>query len=56
VFGLFEATARMRYFSNNNADDRPMIFLTFAIGYIILVEAISAGAFALERRGRVSAR
>jgi len=56
VFGLFEATARMRYFSNNNAGDRPMIFLTFAIGYVILVEAISAGAFALERRGRVITR
>jgi glutamate transport system permease protein len=56
VFGLFEATARMRYFSNNNADDRPLIFLTFAIGYIIIVEVISAGAFTMERRGRVSAR
>jgi glutamate transport system permease protein len=56
VFGLFEATARMRYFSNNNAADRPLIFLTFAIGYIIIVEVISTGAFTLERRGRVSTR
>jgi len=56
VFGLFEATARMRYFSNNNASDRPMIFLTFALGYVILVELVSAGAFGLERRGRVAAR
>jgi glutamate transport system permease protein len=56
VFGLFEATARMRYFSNDNAGDRPLIFLTFAIGYIIIVEAISAGAFTLERRSRVSTR
>jgi glutamate transport system permease protein len=54
VFGLFEATARMRFFSNNNAGDRPLIFLTFALGYIILVEAISLGAFSLERRWRVA--
>ena len=54
VFGLFEATARMRSFSNNNAGDRPLIFLTFALGYIILVEAISLGAFSLERRWRVA--
>jgi glutamate transport system permease protein len=56
VFGLFEATARMRYFSNNNASDRTLIFLTFALGYVIIVELISAGGLALERRGRVTAR
>lgn len=54
AFGLFEATARMRYFSNNNADDRPLIFLTFAIGYIIIVEVMSAGAYGLERRWRAA--
>jgi glutamate transport system permease protein len=54
VFGLFEATARMRFFSNNNADDRTLIFLTFALGYVIIVEAISAGAFTLERRWQVA--
>jgi glutamate transport system permease protein len=54
VFGLFEATARMRFFSNDNADARPMIFLTFALGYVVIVEAISAGAFTLERRWRVA--
>jgi glutamate transport system permease protein len=54
VFGLFEATARMRFFSNNNADDRALIFLTFAIGYVIIVEVISAGAFGLERRWKVA--
>lgn len=56
VFGLFEATARMRFFSNNNAGDRPLIFATFAIGYVLIVEVISAGAFGLERRGRAAAR
>ncbi len=54
AFGLFEATARMRYFSNNNADSRPMIFLVFAVGYIIIVEIMSAGAFGLERRWRTA--
>ena len=54
VFGLFEATARMRFFSNDNADARPLIFLTFALGYVIIVEAISLGAFTLERRWQVA--
>jgi glutamate transport system permease protein len=54
AFGLMEATARMRYFTNNNVDDRPLIFLTFAIGYIIIVEVMSAGAMTLERRWRTA--
>ncbi|HZJ05596.1 MAG TPA: amino acid ABC transporter permease [Nocardioidaceae bacterium] len=54
AFGLLEATARMRFFTNNNADDRPLIFITFAIGYIIIVEALSAGAHGLERRWRIA--
>ena len=53
-FGLLEATARMRYFTNNNADDRTWIFVTFALGYILIVELISAGAFSLERRWKVA--
>jgi glutamate transport system permease protein len=54
VFGLMEATARMRYFTNNNADDRIWIFLTFAVGYVFLVEVLSAGAIVLERRWAVA--
>ena len=54
VFGLMEATGRMRFFTNNNADDRIGIFIVFAIGYIILVELLSAGAIALERRWAVA--
>ncbi len=54
AFGLMEATARMRYFTNNNADDRPQIFLVFAVGYIIIVELMSAGAYGLERRWRIA--
>ena len=54
AFGLAEATARMRGLTNNNADDRWLIFITFAIGYIIIVEIMSAGAISLERRWRVT--
>ena len=54
AFGLMEATARMRFFTNNNADDRMQIFFVFAVGYIIIVEIMSAGAITLERRWRVA--
>lgn len=54
VFGLMEATARMRFFTNNNAEDRLLIFLVFAIGYVIIVELMSAGAWRLERRWKVA--
>jgi glutamate transport system permease protein len=54
AFGLMEATGRMRFFTNNNADDRMQIFLVFAVGYIIIVEVMSAGALTLERRWRVA--
>lgn len=56
AFGLLEATARMRFFTNNNADDRMLIFLTFALGYVILVEVLSLGAGMLERRWKVASR
>lgn len=54
AFGLAEATFRMRGFTNDNAGDRPLIFITFAIGYIIIVEIVSAGAITLERRWKVA--
>jgi glutamate transport system permease protein len=54
VFGLFEATARMRFFVNNNADQQTLIFLTFALGYVIIVEAIAFSAYGLERRWRAA--
>ncbi len=53
VFGLMELTGRMRFFTNNSADDTT-IFLTFAVLYIVLVELISAGAIVLERRWRAA--
>ena len=54
AFGLAEATFRMRGFTNDNTSDRPLIFITFAIGYIIIVEVVSAGAITLERRWKVA--
>jgi glutamate transport system permease protein len=54
AFGLLEATARMRGFTNENADVRIQIFVLFALGYIVLVELLSAGAWSLERRWRVA--
>lgn len=54
AFGLMEATARMRFFTNNAADERIPIFITFALGYIIIVELMSAGAMTLERRWKVA--
>ena len=56
AFGLLEATARMRFFTNNNASDRILIFITFAVGYVILVELLSFGSSRLERRWKVAAR
>ena len=54
VFGMVEATARMKFFSNRNADDRALIFLTFAIGYVVLVEVVSFAGSRLERRWAVA--
>ena len=54
VFGLMEATARMRWFTNRFTDDTITIFIVFAIGYIILVELISLGSFGLERRWKAA--
>ena len=54
AFGLFEATARMDYFTNRNGDERMQVFLVFAVGYIIIVEVVAAGAATLERRVQVA--
>jgi glutamate transport system permease protein len=54
VFGIFEATARMRFFINNNVSDRVPIFITFAVGYVIIVELVSLAANRLEHRVRVA--
>ncbi|KAA1425837.1 amino acid ABC transporter permease [Nocardioides antri] len=54
VFGMAEATATMRAFNNNYADQRVQIFLLFALGYIVIVEIISFGSHMLERRAKVA--
>ena len=54
AFGLAEATATMRGFTNDNADQRIGIFLAFAIGYIIVVEVISLSSYLVERKVRVA--
>lgn len=52
VFGVFEATARMRFFINNDVAARNEIFLLFALGYVVIVELVSFGGNQLERRFR----
>lgn len=54
VFGVLEATARMRGLTNNFADERYAIFLVFAAGYIVIVEIMSYVAARTERRWRVA--
>ncbi len=54
AFGLAEATATMRAFTNNNADQRLGIFLAFAVGYIIVVEVISLSSYLVERKVKVA--
>jgi glutamate transport system permease protein len=54
AFGMAEATATMRAFTNDNADQKMGIFLAFAIGYIIIVEVVSLSSYAAERRWRVA--
>ena len=54
VFGIFEATARMRFFINDDVGSRNQIFLLFAVGYVIIVEIVSFGANRLERRVRTA--
>ena len=54
IYDTAEATATMRGFTNNNADERIGIFLAFAIGYIIVVEVISLSSYLVERKVRVA--
>jgi glutamate transport system permease protein len=54
VFGVIEAAAQMKSFTNDYASERWGIFLAFALGYIILVEIVSLIATVLERRWRVA--
>lgn len=52
-FGIAEAVAQMRGLTNNYAGDRWMIFLGFAIIYVLLVELVSLASAGVERRWRI---
>ncbi|WP_307827875.1 ABC transporter permease subunit [Nocardioides sp. SYSU D00038] len=54
VFGVAEAVAQMRTFTNSFASQRLGIFIAFAIGYIVLVEVVSFAAARAERRWRIA--
>lgn len=54
IFGLPDATARMKGLLNDHAGDLVPIFLGIALGYILIVEVISLAAGVLERRWRVA--
>jgi glutamate transport system permease protein len=54
AFGLIEAAAQMRSFTNDNADQRWGIFLSFSLVFVLLVEIVSIFANRLERRWRIA--
>jgi glutamate transport system permease protein len=54
IFGVVEATSRMRSLTNDNPAERIQIFVAFALGYIILVELASFVASRFERAWRVA--
>lgn len=54
AFGILEAVAQMRRFTNNFSSQRTEIFLLFAIGYVVLVLILSFAANRLERRWRIA--
>lgn len=54
VFYLAEALATMRGFTKDYPDSRWGILISFALGYIILVEIVSLIAHRAERRWRIA--
>lgn len=54
VFGIAEATFRMKGLSNDYASERIVIFLGIALGYIVIVELISFSASRFEKACRVA--
>lgn len=55
VFGMAEAVYQMRSLTNDFSAQRWGIFISFAIGYIVIVEITSFVANRMERRWRVAA-
>jgi len=54
AFGVIEAFARMRSFTNDFGSQRIGIFIAFAIIFVVLVEVVSFAANRLERRWKVA--
>jgi len=54
VFGVIEAAAQMKFFTNDHADQLWGIFIAFALIYVFLVEMISFVADRTERRWRIA--
>lgn len=54
VFGIAEATFRMRGLTNDYATERFVIFFGIALGYVIIVELISFGASHFEKRWAIA--
>lgn len=54
IFGIAEATASLKALLNDHPSQLYWIFLGIAVGYIVIVEAISFGAAMLERRWRIA--
>ena len=54
VFGIAEAVAQMRSLNNDFSSQRTGIFVMFALGYVVIVEAFSFFANRLERRYEVA--
>lgn len=53
-FGVLEAVAQMKIFTNNFASERWGIFLGIAVIYVLLVEIVSFIANRIERRWRIA--
>ncbi|CAN5270373.1 amino acid ABC transporter permease [soil metagenome] len=54
ALGVFEAFARMKGLTNDNASARAEIFLAFALIFVVLVEVLSFLSYRLERRWRIA--
>lgn len=54
AFGVTEAFARMRGFTNDFASERIGIFVCFAVIFVVLVEIVSFFSSRIERRWRIA--
>lgn len=54
IFGLLDATARMKGLLNDHPSQLWWIFGGIALGYVVIVEAISLAAGLLERHWRIA--